>query len=147
MTMTQFDGGLLLYSNGSLMKSYAAGSISSDLYRWIISDGLRKILTNHKNDIRLITMKSTNGLSLTKPASSAPEVPSRRSTSRAGPLVYHAWNIHETWRKTWGKSNNRRDSLHQLWRHSTANGSKKNSNAWRSSFEPGLSERIMWHMR
>ena len=125
------------------MKSGAGTWISSVVYQLIIFDSLHQILINHKNDVRLITMKSTNGLSLPKPASSAPEVPSRRSTSRAGPLVYHAWNIHETWRKTWGKSNNRRDSLHQLWRHATANGSKKSSNAWRSLFEPGLPERFI----
>ena len=144
MTMAQFSGGLLLCSIGRWMKSGAGTWISSVVYQLIIFDSLHQILINHKNDIRLITMKSTNGLSLTKPASSAPEVPSRRSTSRAGPLVYQAWNKQETRRKTWGIFNNQGDSfIYQLWRHATANGSKKSSNAWRSLFEPGLPERFI----
>ena len=64
MTMTLFKGGLLLCCNGSWMKSGAGTRISSVVYQLIIFDSLHQILINHKNDIRLITMKSTNGLSL-----------------------------------------------------------------------------------
>ena len=64
MTMAQFQGCLLLCSNGSSIKSGAGTRISSVVYQLIISDSLHQILINHKNDIRLMIMKLTNGLLL-----------------------------------------------------------------------------------
>ena len=64
MTMTQFESGLLFCSNGSWMKSCSGTRISSVIYRRIIFDSLNKIRINHRNDIRLMMMKSTSGLSL-----------------------------------------------------------------------------------